>query len=107
MKKFVTSLLAVLSLVAVSLFWENNLLLLILLLIIGALMLLVNKSKTELTVFLHCGFLGAVSEIIAVYSGAWEYSNDSFLGIPIWLPVLWTIASIFILRIAGFIKLKT
>ncbi len=107
MRKFIISLLAVLSLVAVTLFWENNLLLVILLLIIGALMLLVNKSKTELTIFLYCGFLGAIAEVIAVYSGAWEYSNNSFLGIPIWLPILWAIASIFILRIAGFIKLRT
>ena len=70
-------------------------------------MLSINKSKVELTVFIRCGFLGAIAEGIAVYSGAWEYFNDSFLGIPIWLPVLWAIASIFILRVADFTKLKT
>lgn len=69
-------------------------------------MLSVNKSKIELIIFIRCGFLGAIAEGIAVYYGVWEYSNDSFFGIPIWLPILWAIAAVFILRMAGFAKSK-
>lgn len=69
-------------------------------------MLSINKSKVELSVFVRCGFLGAIAEGIAVYSGAWKYSNDSFLGVPIWLPVLWAISSVFILRMSDSVKLK-
>ena len=106
MKKFTTLLLSILSLLLVLFLWENNLLLFILLMIIGILMLLINKSKTELIVFLFFGFSGAIAEAIAIYCGIWEYANSSFLGIPIWLPVLWAIASIYMLRVASFIRLK-
>jgi len=37
----------------------------------------------------------------AVKTGAWQYSNPSLLGIPVWLPLLWGIAVVFINRVAN------
>ena len=107
MKKLAIFLLSASSLLSVCLFWENNLLLLILLLLIGILMLSINRSKTKLIVFLFCGFYGTIAEALAIYYGAWQYNNDSFLNVPFWLPVLWGIAAISILETANFIKLES
>lgn len=106
MKNFITFLLPVSSLLLVCLLWENNLLLFILLVIIGILMLLINKSKTKLIVFLFCGLSGTIAEAIAIHYGAWQYNNTLFLDVPFWLPVLWGIAAIYILEIADFVKLR-
>jgi len=88
MKNLITPLLSISSLLLVCLFWENNLLLFILLLLVGILMLSINRSKTKLIIFLFCGFYGTIAEAFAIYCGAWQYSNDSFLNVPLWLPVL-------------------
>ena len=105
-KEHRSAILSFLSLILVSLFWESNLLLLVLLIIIAILILSINKSKVELIVFLFCGFSGMFAEAIAIYFGVWKYANASFLDVPIWLPVLWGIASVSIIITANFVASK-
>lgn len=95
---------SVLTLLSVALLWEYNFLLTLVLIILAILMLLITKSKKEIKIFLFCGFAGAFAEIFAIYFGAWSYANPVFLGIPIWLIILWGIASIFTNRVALFFK---
>jgi len=36
----------------------------------------------------------------AIYFGAWSYANPTMLGIPLWLPLAWGIAAVFVKRVA-------
>lgn len=93
-----TGLIAIATLLSVALLWEYNLILFIVLTTLTALMLLIKKSKQEMITFALCAFFGAIAESVAVLFGAWNYGNPNLLNIPIWLIVLWGIASIFIVR---------
>ncbi len=95
----VTGLIAILSLISVALLWKYNLILTIVLIVFAVPMLWVNKSKREIKTFLLCAVLGAIAEAFAIIFGAWTYGNPSFIGIPVWLIVLWGIASIFVVRV--------
>lgn len=99
----VTSILAVVSLLMVAFIWENNLILFVALFISALLMLLIERSKQEVKVFIYCSVLGAISECIAVMFGAWTYENPNLFNIPIWLPLLWGIASTYIIRVYKFL----
>lgn len=89
------SLVGVLTLLLVSLLWREEVLLFVLLILNAILMLYLVGFRKNLVIFLFCAVFGAIAEIIAIYFGAWHYSNPQILGIPIWLPVLWGIASLF------------
>ena len=99
-----TSLIATLSLVSVALLWRHNFILTIVLVILAALLLLTNKSKQEIKTFVFCAFFGAMAEAFAIFFGVWTYGNPDFIGIPLWLMVLWGIASVFIVRVYSFFK---
>ncbi len=102
--QFLTGLIAVASLTSVALLWKYNLILVITLIVLATLMLLMNKSKQELLTFIFCAFFGAIAEIFAVIFGAWEYTNPNLFNIPIWLIVLWGIASVFMVRVYNGFK---
>ena len=87
------------SIVLVSLFWQNNILLTALLLIIATVLLLTLKTKEHLIIFILAGFSGAGAEAIAIYFGAWTYSNPNIYVLPTWLILLWGIASLTILKL--------
>jgi uncharacterized membrane protein YoaT (DUF817 family) len=97
-----TGLIALASLLSVAFLWKHNLILLIVLILLATLMLLMNKSKRELKTFIFCAISGAIAEGFAVFLGAWTYANPNLLNIPIWLIVLWGIASVFVVRVYFF-----
>jgi uncharacterized membrane protein YoaT (DUF817 family) len=99
-----TGLIAIISLVSVALFWKYNLMLTIILIVLAMLMLLINKSKQEIKTFIFCAFFGTIAESFAIIFGAWNYGNPNLVNIPIWLIVLWGIASVFIIRVYLFFK---
>lgn len=101
--KYRTLIAAPLSLIFVGLFWKNNLLTLTLL-ILSSIILLYKAKKEEYILFILCAISGAIAEIIAITGGAWTYNNNSFLGIPYWLPILWGIAGIFMYRVGRILK---
>lgn len=103
-KQIFTGIIAILSLVSVALLWKYNLILTIVLVVLATIMLLMNKSKQEMKTFALCAFSGAMAEAFAIIFGTWTYGNPNFIGIPIWLIVLWGIASIFIVRVHLFFK---
>lgn len=102
--KILTGLIAMSSLLSVAFLWKDNLILTIVLIVLAILMLLMNRSKQELKTFIFCAFFGAMAEAFAIIFGTWTYGNPSLIGIPIWLIVLWGIASIFMVRIYLFFK---
>jgi len=100
----VTSILAAASLLAVAFIWKNNSILFVALFVLAVLMLLIERSRREVKVFIYCAVLGAVSEYIAISFGAWTYGNPNFYDIPVWLPLLWGIASTYIIRVYKFFQ---
>jgi hypothetical protein len=81
----------------VSLLWRNPLVLTGC--YIGMSILVLYRWHTRSDLFFYCVafVLGPTAEAVAVHSGAWEYSEPSFL-IPLWLPLAWGIAVVFIKR---------
>lgn len=98
-----TSIFAIASLLSVAFIWKNNFILFVTLSIIAVLMLSIERSRQEVKVFIYCAVLGAISECIAVSFGAWTYENPNLVNIPIWLPLLWGIASTYIIRVYKFL----
>jgi len=101
---FFTLLIATMSLIAVVTLWRYNFILTAALLILAVLMLSINKSKQEIKTFIFCAFLGASAEAFAITFNVWNYKNPNFIGIPLWLVLLWGIAAIFIIRLHSFFK---
>jgi uncharacterized membrane protein YoaT (DUF817 family) len=93
-----TAILAVTSLLSVSYLWKNEGILTFVLVAIAFAMLSIAKSKNEIILFVFCSFAGALAESYAILFGVWSYSAPTFIGIPIWLPLLWGIAAVFIKR---------
>ena len=90
---------AAIAIGAVSLYWRTNLFLTAILLVETAAAMYLFGKKEDVFFFLG-GFAGGpIAEIIAVSTGAWKYSNPTFLGIPLWLPFLWGMAVFLIRRI--------
>lgn len=104
MHRVVTILIALASLATVSLWWRDNLLLLVFLILLSMVMLFRERSKAELFTFLFCGIAGACAEMVAIYAGAWTYGNPNMINIPIWLPVLWGIAGVFMGKVYTLFK---
>jgi hypothetical protein len=73
--------------VAVSSLWRSNLLLTLLMLVEFGLVLGLWHDRSDLSFLLVIGGMGSLAEAAFVRSGAWQYSNPSFLGIPMWFPV--------------------
>jgi putative membrane protein len=58
-------------------------------------------SQRSDRLFYFAGFvLGPLVELLAVSSGAWTYAKPLWV-VPIWLPVLWGIASLFLKRLCA------
>ena len=94
-----SSILSVLVLLSVCLFWRNSLLLTGLLIIISAVMIGMGKNKEDFYLYIVIFFIGATAEAIGVASGAWSYTLPDIIGIPFWLPFVWGNAGIMSKRI--------
>jgi len=79
-------------------------LLILLLALVSILMLLNESDKIALYLFIIAFLLGPLSEALATYFGAWEYTNPHFLGFSIWLPFVWGNAGLFFRRINLFLN---
>ena len=93
-------LLAFISVVVVSLFWNKPFYLFIIICILSILMLTIWNNKEDFYLFIICGITGALAETIAIFFGAWTYSYSNFIGIPYWLFPLWGLAAVFIKKIS-------
>lgn len=47
------------------------------------------------------GLAGPAAEILIAATGAFDYADPDFAGIPMWLPALWANGGIFIRRLLG------
>ena len=82
-----------------GLLWHKPILLTFIYLMISFKMLCKWHTRSDI-VFFAAGFvLGPAGEIFAVYRGAWQYAEPFYL-IPLWLPLLWGIAALFIKKLS-------
>lgn len=84
----------------ISLLYMNNLLLLFLVIVVGSVVVYLWHGKDDIYFFIAGFVFGGGGEIINVYFGSWQYTNPTFLGIPIWLPLAWGLVMITVKRIA-------
>jgi hypothetical protein len=92
---------------AISLFYKNNILLTFLLIVAWLVGIKFWHKKHDVYFFISGAIIGPVGEIICIYFGVWQYTNPTFLGIPLWLPFAWGFATMLIKRIGEtFLKVK-
>ena len=85
---------------SIVLLFKNNLLLTLVMIITWGVGLVFWHKKADVIYFITGGIVGPVAEIICIQSGVWQYANPSFLGIPLWLPFAWGLATVLTKRIA-------
>lgn len=94
----------VLTVVAVSSLWIYPVWLTITLLVGCVLIMKFSHRKDDLIFFYVPLVLGPIGEVFCVRAGAWEYSQPAFLGLPIWLPLLWGLAGLVVARLVAVIS---
>lgn len=88
---------------SISLFFQDNLLLTAILIVAWAVGIKFWHKKNDVVFFIVGAVVGPMGEVVAIYYGAWHYTNPSFIGIPIWLPFAWGLATMLTKRIADTI----
>jgi len=87
------------------LFWQNNLLLFTIYLTLTFGLIYLHKDKSEFLIFAYGVIIGIIIEVVGTsISGYQSFTNPDFLGIPIWLPVVWGYGFIAMKRISLIIK---
>jgi len=88
----------IMSVVLVGFFWHEPAILTIFYVVISVIMLTKWHEKSDLIFYFVAFALGPIGEAFAIYLGAWQYSKPFYL-IPVWLPFLWGIISLFVKKI--------
>ena len=91
-------ILFVLGVTAVALLYKNNAALASLMLIGWLIAIKMWHKKEDTYIFIIAAAAGTIAEAVAIKFGAWHYANPTALGVPIWLPLLWGSAVVFIKR---------
>lgn len=98
-RTFLHGLGAVAALLIPSLLWQQPLVAFVGVALVAAGILALYQDRVLYAVFVVVGLMGAAAEAVAISHGAWIYSRPQLLGIPVWLPVLWGIAGVTVVRI--------
>ncbi len=92
------------AIILIGLFWDNNFVLTLFVTVQAAFLLKFCHEVEDLISFFFVLIVGSISEIAGVSFGAWTYNNPSFLGIPIWLPLIWGMAALCLRRFVVGLK---
>ena len=82
-----------------GLLWRHPTTLLVIFAVASAVLLWRWHTRADLFFFFVPVFHGPLGELFAVHFGAWKYA-DAPLGLPIWLPLAWGIAMLFMKKTA-------
>lgn len=94
-----TTIIGIISLGLVATLYESPYLLLCALLFVAGSWYYFSLQDTAyLKVFFFTACFGPAAEIVAIHAGAWQYTMPQLGGIPVWLPALWGLAGMFIVR---------
>ena len=53
-------------------------------------------DKDAIVYYVLAAVSGPLVEIVCIYFGIWSYTLPQFLGIPIWLPLVWGLFGLFL-----------
>lgn len=81
---------------AVIFLWRAPLMLALMLIGISGMLLFFLRKKKFYVIYLFTAIWGPLTEAVAIGRGVWHYTTQDFLGIPLWLPFLWGMASLVI-----------
>ena len=91
----------------VSAFWRNNGLLFLTLLAASAVLLLLSGNRRrDIVPFVAGALLGPIMEAVVIRTGAWQYAHPTAFGIPVWLPLLWGLTALSLVRISRWLALE-
>jgi hypothetical protein len=79
---------------SIVIFWRDNLLLFSIVLVESLAVLLFWHKRHDVYFFLSIAVLGSTAEVIYVHFGVWQYTNPTFLGVPIWFPMAFGISAV-------------
>lgn len=88
-----------LCIILVGLLWHKPVILTICYAVISLVVLIKWHTKSDLFFYFVAFVLGPAGESVAIYFGAWKYSEPFYL-IPLWLPFLWGICALFVKNIS-------
>lgn len=108
MVRLVSSLLVYpVGILCLATLYRQSLLLAAVLVGLAVIVVLIAPREGDVVVLLGGAVLGPIAEIVAVRFGAWSYHTPDFLGVPIWLPIAWGLATLIIKRIGeGVLELR-
>ncbi|GMR18969.1 MAG: hypothetical protein BMS9Abin34_092 [Patescibacteria group bacterium] len=93
---------AVLVLPGIYLLWQQSLLLSLWILVLIGGLLGLKRSKTDLIVAFSGFLFGVVIEPLAVGVGFETFTRPDFLGVPYWMPFLWSLIFLLARRLLTF-----
>ena len=104
-KKFILStILALATLSATSLFWNEPVTATIVLIGLSLLMFSVEPGIGNMVLYFFGFVFGPIAEAIAIHFGAWNYTLPVIAGIPLWLPFVWGNCGLYVIRVKAFIS---
>ena len=95
--------LALATLFIPSLLGSNQVLSSTLLFIMGLLMLCVDWRLKNFAFYFAMLVGGPIAEAVAIYFGAWTYTNPIIIGVPIWLFFVWGNTGIYVVKLKELI----
>ena len=100
-----SAVLAVSCLALTAYVWRSPWLLFLFLLVNGGVLVVMGKNmRRDIALFVFSALFGAAAESFVIQlGGAWSYPDPQLFGIPIWLPLVWGTAGVFLVRASGFI----
>ena len=103
--KFLISIIALACVVyVIGNFYTNNLLVAIVLLIPSIyLVTRPHRRKHDTIAFFFAAIVGPVMEMLLIRKGVWTYANPTIGGAPLWLPLLWGLSVMFLIKVSRWI----
>jgi uncharacterized membrane protein YoaT (DUF817 family) len=80
------ALLFVIAAVVIFVGWHHPTLAGIITFLIGIVMLTI---RPRVGLWIAAFLVGTAAEIFAVHQGMWGYGAPTYLGVPLWIPVMW------------------
>ncbi|PJE64915.1 MAG: hypothetical protein COU90_00145 [Candidatus Ryanbacteria bacterium CG10_big_fil_rev_8_21_14_0_10_43_42] len=105
-KTILNGLLTITTLLLTSFFWRQPFVLVVLLLAVGIGMMMTERYKSAIIIYIVAFLFGPLSEALVIHYGAWSYTEPHIFNFPIWLPFVWGNAGLFLNRVNNHIRLR-
>ena len=99
-----TTLVAAIALALTCTLYPYPYLLMALLAALSAVFLFLHKKTAYWYVFGIAAVAGPVAEAIAIHFGVWSYAFPKFVGVPVWLPMVWGLTGVIVVRISNRVE---